>query len=41
MTYTDRQYEIHRLLNTPGYQIIVGIYKENKLIAALFNKGEI
>ncbi|NWQ40386.1 hypothetical protein MLOOGBEN_06695 [Bacillus sp. EB106-08-02-XG196] len=39
MIYSDRQYEIHRLQNTPGYKIVAEIWKEDRLIAALFTKG--
>jgi hypothetical protein len=39
MIYSDRQYEIHRLRNTPGYKIVAEIWKEDRLIAALFTKG--
>lgn len=37
--YTDRAYEIYKLTNTPGYEIIVEVWKEGRLIAALFNFG--
>lgn len=39
--YSDRQYEIHKLTHTPGYEIIVEIFKEGRIIAALFQfRGE-
>jgi hypothetical protein len=37
--YSDRQYEIHRLKNTPGYKMVAEIWKDDgRLIAALFEK---
>lgn len=37
--YTDRQYEIHRLMNMPGYKLIAEVFKhDGRLVAALFTK---
>lgn len=37
--YSDKQYEIHRLMNKPGYTLIASVFKEDgRLIAALFTR---
>lgn len=40
MIYSDKAYEIHRLTHTKGYKLIAEIYKENRMIAALFIGGD-
>jgi hypothetical protein len=37
--YSDKQYEIHRLMNTTGYKLIAEVFKDDgRLVGALFTK---
>jgi hypothetical protein len=38
--YSDRQYAIHKLINDENYETIVEVWKEGRLIAALFEFTE-
>lgn len=37
--YSDRRYEIYKLQNTQGYKVIAEVWKEGRLIAALFERS--
>jgi hypothetical protein len=38
MIYSDSQLTIHKLKNTPGFTLVAEVFKEEKVIAALFKK---
>lgn len=38
MIYTTNLYEIHRLTFAEGYELVAEIFKEDRLIAALFRE---
>ncbi|MEH7119075.1 hypothetical protein V7128_16915 [Neobacillus vireti] len=39
MIYSDRYGAISKLINDENYELIAGVWKEGRLIAALFNKA--